>query len=77
MQKYIVYTVLILVGFTSCKKDYNCNCSVSSNLKGVRPSASTNNIGTLSKKEAIEICEEMSTTVRSGGVSTTIACKIE
>ena len=77
MQKFVVYIMLILVGFTSCKKDYNCNCSVSSNLKGVLPSASTNNIGTLTKKEAIEKCEEMSMTVRSGGVSTAIACKIE
>lgn len=69
--------MLILASFYSCKRDYNCNCSVSSNLKGVKPSASTNNIGTRTKKEAIEICEEMSTTVRSGGVSTSVSCKIE
>lgn len=77
MQKFIILITLILIGLASCKKDYNCNCSVSSNLTGVLPSASTNNIGTLTKKEAIEICDEMSTTVRSGGVSTSISCKIE
>ena len=77
MIRILIITIVILSCFASCKRDYNCNCSVSSSLKNIKPSTSTNNIGTRTKKEATQICEEMSAVVRSGTVSTTITCKIE
>lgn len=78
MHKYTLVVIALLAIFTSsCKKDFNCNCSVSSNLKGVMPSTSTNNIGTMTKKEAANVCEKMSAVVRSGSVATSVTCKIE
>ena len=61
---------LLALGFTSCKKDYKCTCSVA----GVA-SASTTIKDT--KKNAKSACEKNSTTVTSNGMSITSTCTID
>ncbi len=61
---FIGLGVLAMIGATSCKKDYTCECTFEGN--GV--SGSVAETSKLTKKDAQEWCDEGSTT--SGGVTT-------
>jgi len=66
MKKVILFCGLglFLFSFTSCKKDWNCDCTVSSILVEI-------NINGATKGDATEICDETQTTYQSGDPNAT------
>lgn len=70
MKKVILVASLGMFALTACKKDYTCECSVSSN--GVSAVTSTTTIND-TKKKATDACEAAGSTVL--GVTTTCAIK--
>ena len=68
---------LMSVGFTSCIKDYTCECEISYTGKPGLP-ASTKKQYTIKDKEdeAKSICENSSSTIVRDGITTTENCKL-
>ncbi len=58
----------MVFGFSSCKKDYNCDCTAS--FLGVT-SDTTVSIGKLSKKDAESQCETEATSLGQGIIPVT------
>lgn len=72
MKKLVLFsfaTLLVASTFTSCKKDYTCECSTTYN--GVTTTASGTVNGT--KSDAKEACEKG--TSSAGGITVTCAIK--
>ncbi len=65
---------LFAVAFTSCKKDYTCECTSKDNT-GTVMSTSTVSIKA-TKKDAKTACNEEST-VSGGGSSITMSCSLK
>jgi hypothetical protein len=65
----------LLMSFGSCKKDYTCTCTASSNVPGIPPSITTSTI-TDTKSNAEEKCKQGNATATTGNVTATKTCEI-
>jgi hypothetical protein len=61
MKRNIRYTIIIaaigIIGFSSCKKNYHCQCTYNNQLKLTR------DLGSQTKDDATTLCESYDTTV--------------
>ncbi|MCG8576274.1 MAG: hypothetical protein MI810_15400 [Flavobacteriales bacterium] len=74
--KRIILSSFIALGvlaFTSCKKDYTCECTTTT--AGVSATASTTITDT--KKNATESCDAGDATTTVGGITATTECEIK
>ena len=71
---YFSAAMLVLVAFSSCKKDYTCECTTSDGQGG---SAKTSVTITESKKDAEDACKAGNSSVSSGGMTVTSSCEIK
>lgn len=65
-----------LLAFTSCKKEYTCECVTTSNMPGTASGSSTTTIKD-KKDVAQEDCENGSSSVTSGQYQVKTECKIK
>ncbi|PWH81371.1 hypothetical protein [Brumimicrobium oceani] len=63
------------LALTSCKKDYTCECTTTTNMEGIADTSFSETIND-KKDEAKEKCESMSTSVTSGDFYTKTDCII-
>lgn len=77
MKKFapIAAIALFAVAFTSCKKEWTCECT--STGGGTTTTASDKSATKLSKKDAKAWCESSNGTTSIAGVSFTIDCKLK
>jgi len=86
MKKIAIVAGIALVGFASCKKDYNCRCSAT--VLGVPAADTVISLGKETKKNAKSKCEDQQTAFQSElaaaltatGLSSslaTVSCDIE
>ena len=68
--KKIIITGFVLIGLTSCLKDYTCTCNLSASVNGVTTplSSASETIKATSLSNAGKICNEGDNTI--SGVST-------
>ncbi len=71
--KKVLLIAVACVAMTSCKKDYTCECTVTT--AGISATASTTIRETKSK--ATTACEAGNSTTTVGGLSSTSTCKIK
>ncbi len=61
MKRDIRYTIVIaalgILGFSSCKKNYHCQCAYNNEIKLIR------DLGSMTKDDATTECESYDTTV--------------
>lgn len=77
MKKFIPMTAVAVIAlmFTSCKKEYTCNCTTT--FTGSAPVSSSMKTEKLSKKDAKAQCEKPNGTTTISGVSATVSCKLD
>lgn len=75
---YLATALLFVIGFTSCKKDYTCVCTVTTTGQYTDPAtgSSSTTISSSSKKQAASICASADFTSSSGGITTRGKCVI-
>jgi hypothetical protein len=66
--------IILAIGATSCKKDYNCVCTDS--INGVSQGTTSTTINN-TKSKASSACSAESTSSSSGGVTETYTCAIQ
>lgn len=64
--------LLLTAGFTSCKKEYTCSCTVEA--MGVSQTTDSK-LGKATKKDAKKACESSTTNFTAPGVS--VSCKLK
>jgi hypothetical protein len=76
--KKILLIAAVAFAFTACKKDYTCECTVTTSGQGVSGTATGSTTVKDTKKKAKDSCEEgtkAATTV--GGITTETKCAIK
>jgi hypothetical protein len=87
MKKVLLVAAIACVSLTSCKKDYTCECNVTTKQDVLgqvttTPSTTSGTTGKMKKDEAKTKCEQSNGTTSSGipgvaGSTITIACAIK
>ena len=80
MKKIIsILSILSIVLIVSCKKSQVCSCVTTTNTNGVIGEFPVNDsvIDNLSKKDAIEICNDGDTQYTQGNETVTINCELK
>ena len=85
MKKILAIAAIVAVGFTSCKKDYNCSCDtkVTTDLTslGGSKTTTTTNVTTVineTSSKATTACDLMDEPLESNGIiSAEVACSIK
>lgn len=78
MKKQILFAAMglfLVAGFTSCKKDYTCECTITTNDQFTSSSSTT--ISNSSKKDAKNSCDEGNAVVTSGNIKMETKCKLK
>lgn len=73
MKKIILVGAVALLGLASCKKDYTCECTTTSDFMGQKSTATVSATINDTKSKATDACEAGSMT--SG--TTSVSCKIK
>ena len=76
MKKVLFFGAVALLGLASCKKDYTCECTITTDLTSIGLTKNTQTVSTTineTKSKATTACEAGNVTV---GTSSTI-CKIK
>lgn len=77
MKKALSIALFAGLFFASCKKEYTCTCTVTTNASGANVTTTTS--GTtekMSKDDAVEKCNEGDFSSNVNGITTTSACEI-
>lgn len=75
---YIIITIFIAMLFTSCVREYTCECKISFSGQPGLPDPYTRDYSlSNTRKKAVKECEELSRTYSDGGITTTEECKLQ
>ena len=73
----ILLSAIIVIAFSSCKKEYTCVCSTSAGIPGFTIPDTESNLGKLSKKKAEEQCNAKNTSTNFMGITISVSCKLK
>lgn len=73
----LLFGALLLLAFSSCKKEYTCVCTTSAGIPGVAIPDTESNLGKLSKKKAEEQCSSRNTSTNFMGFTISVNCKLK
>jgi hypothetical protein len=77
MKKAVFIVALSGLFFASCKKDYTCTCTVTTNATGTNvTTTASGTTGKMKKDDAEAKCNEGDSSTSVGGITTTSACEI-
>ncbi len=71
----IAAMALLATAFTSCKKDYTCECTTTE--PGTTAITTKFTLNDQKKKDADAACNAKSTSYTVGSITTTITCKLD
>ena len=77
MKKLLLVAAVAGMALTSCKKDYTCECTTSTNVLGMTQSATASTTIKDTKSKAKEACEKGNSTANTFGGTVTTACAIK
>lgn len=73
----LLFSILLILGFSSCKKEYTCVCSTNTGIPGFPSPDNESNLGKLSKKKAEEQCNAKNSSTSIMGYTISVNCKIK
>jgi hypothetical protein len=73
----LIFGVILLLTFNSCKKEYTCVCSTSAGIPGFPIPDTETNLGKLTKKKAETQCSSRNTNTSLLGFTVTTTCELK
>ena len=73
----ILLCAVLVIAFSSCKKEYTRVCSTSAGIPGFTIPDTESNLGKLSKKKAETQCSAKNTSTNLMGFTISVSCKLK
>lgn len=78
MKKILLIAAVAGLSMVSCKKEYSCECTVTSNVSGTTTTTTSSTTSAkMKKQEAKDWCDTGDSSTDLGGVKVTSACEIK
>jgi len=78
MKKILLVAAVAGLAMVSCKKDYTCECTVTSNATGSNVTTTTSSqTGKMKKQDAIDACDAGDSSTDLLGIKVTSECEIK